>query len=299
MTGALQVSRVNSLSLKVGDSVIDLSVPIVMGIVNVTPDSFSDGGLFRSGSESSPFKVSVDNAVAHASRMLEQGAVMLDVGGESTRPGAKPLSVQEELDRVIPVVEAIRARLDAAVSVDTSTPEVMSAAIAAGACLVNDVRALQRPGAMDAVLAAPVAVCVMHMRGEPASMQQDVHYEDVVDEVLAFLVRRIADCENAGISRSRLIVDPGFGFGKSVVHNYQLLQQLQRFTALGLPILAGVSRKSMLGAVTGRAVDERVHAGIAATMHALRGGASIIRTHDVAPTIDAIRIHCAVAGAGH
>lgn len=287
----------NGNSLKVGDSVIDLSIPVVMGILNVTPDSFSDGGRLRADAPFSRFAVSVDKALDQAARMLAEGAAILDIGGESTRPGAQPLSEQEELDRVLPVVEAIRGRLEIAVSVDTSTPGVMKAAIAAGAGLVNDVRALQRPGAVAAVAAGDSAICLMHMRGEPGTMQQEIHYEDVVEEVLAFLLQRIAVCEKAGIARSRLIVDPGFGFGKTVGHNWLLLQKLQCFQRLGLPILAGISRKSMLGAVTGRPVNERVHAGIAAAMQALRGGAAIIRTHDVAPTIDAIKIHCACEGA--
>lgn len=287
----------NSNSLKVGDRLIDLSVPVVMGIVNVTPDSFSDGGRLGAAVRSSRFEVSVEKALLQASSMLDQGAAIVDVGGESTRPGALPLSEQEELDRVIPVVEAIRARLDVAISVDTSNPGVMHAAIAAGAGLVNDVRALQRPGALAAVAGTQAAVCLMHMRGEPGTMQQDIHYESLVDDVLAFLAQRMMACERAGIAKSRMIVDPGFGFGKTVVHNYVLLQQLQCFQSLGAPLLAGMSRKSMLGAVTGRPVDERLHAGIAATVHALNGGAKIIRTHDVAPTIDAIKIHCAVTGA--
>ena len=287
----------NGNSLKVGDRVIDLSVPVVMGIVNVTPDSFSDGGKLRTGTPSSRFTVSIDKALAQAESMLAEGATILDIGGESTRPGARPLSEQEELDRVIPVLEAIQDRLDVAVSVDTSTPGVMLAAVAAGAGFVNDVRALQRPGAVAAVSSGKSAVCLMHMRGEPGTMQQEIHYDDVVEEVLAFLRQRIAVCEAAGILRSRLILDPGFGFGKTVRHNWLLLQRLHCFKSLGLPILAGISRKSMLGAVTGRPVDERVHAGVAAAMLALRGGAAIIRTHDVAPTVDAIKIHCAVEGA--
>jgi len=288
---------VNGNSLKVGDRVIDLSVPVVMGIVNVTPDSFSDGGKLRTDTPSSRFTVSIDKALAQAESMLAEGATILDIGGESTRPGARPLSEQEELDRVIPVLEAIQDRLDVAVSVDTSTPGVMLAAVAAGAGFVNDVRALQRPGAVAAVSSGKSAVCLMHMRGEPGTMQQEIHYDDVVEEVLAFLRQRIAVCEAAGILRSRLILDPGFGFGKTVRHNWLLLQNLHCFKSLGLPILVGISRKSMLGAVTGRPVDERVHAGVAAAMLALRGGAAIIRTHDVAPTVDAIKIHCAVEGA--
>ena len=283
--------------LEVGDRVIDLSLPVVMGILNVTPDSFSDGGKFRIDTPSSRFTVSIDKALAQAESMLAEGATILDIGGESTRPGAWPLSEQEELDRVIPVLEAIRDRLDVAVSVDTSTPGVMLAAVAAGAGLVNDVRALQRPGAVAAVTSGKSAVCLMHMRGEPGTMQQEIHYDDVVEEVLAFLRQRIAVCEAAGILRSRLILDPGFGFGKTVRHNWLLLQNLRCFQSLGLPLLAGISRKSMLGAVTGRPVGERVHAGVAAAMLALRGGAAIIRTHDVAPTVDAIKIHCAGEGA--
>jgi dihydropteroate synthase len=244
-----------------------------MGIVNVTPDSFSDGGKLRTDTPSSRFTVSIDKALAQAESMLAEGATILDIGGESTRPGARPLSEQEELDRVIPVLEAIQDRLDV------------------------DVRALQRPGAVAAVSSGKSAVCLMHMRGEPGTMQQEIHYDDVVEEVLAFLRQRIAVCEAAGILRSRLILDPGFGFGKTVRHNWLLLQSLHCFKSLGLPILAGISRKSMLGAVTGRPVDERVHAGVAAAMLALRGGAAIIRTHDVAPTVDAIKIHCAVEGA--
>ena len=284
--------------LKVGDQVIDLSVPVVMGIVNATPDSFSDGGRLASGA-SAGFKVSVDKALALADRMLQQGAALLDVGGESTRPGAASLSAQEELDRVIPVIEAIRARLDIAISVDTSTPVVMVEAIAAGAGLVNDVRALRRPGALAAVAGLDVAICLMHMRGEPGTMQQDVQYEDVVAQVRAFLAERVDICIGHGIARSRLLVDPGFGFGKSVEQNYRLLRELSQVQGLGLPLLVGMSRKSMLGAVTGRPVDERIHAGVAASVLALQGGAAIIRTHDVAPVVDAIRVHRAWSGASH
>ncbi len=284
--------------LKVGDQVIDLSVPVVMGIVNATPDSFSDGGRLASGA-SAGFKVSVDKALALADRMLQQGAALLDVGGESTRPGAASLSAQEELDRVIPVIEAIRARLDIAISVDTSTPVVMVEAIAAGAGLVNDVRALRRPGALAAVAGLDVAICLMHMRGEPGTMQQDVQYEDVVAQVRAFLAERVDICIGHGIARSRLLVDPGFGFGKSVEQNYRLLRELSQFQGFGLPLLVGMSRKSMLGAVTGRPVDERIHAGVAASVLALQGGAAIIRTHDVAPVVDAIRVHRAWSGASH
>jgi dihydropteroate synthase len=289
---------VNGTILKVGDHLIDLSFPVVMGIVNATPDSFSDGGSLASGT-SAGFKVSVDKALTLAAGMLQDGAAIIDVGGESTRPGAAALSEQEELDRVVPVIEAIRSRLDIAVSVDTSTPAVMVAAIAAGAGLVNDVRALRRPGALRAVAGLDTAVCLMHMRGEPSTMQQNVQYEDVVSQVSSFLAERVEACAEQGIGRERILLDPGFGFGKSVEHNYQLLRQLSTLRSLGLPLLVGMSRKSMLGAVTGRSVDRRVHAGVAATMLALQGGAAIIRTHDVAPVIDAIRVHRACSGAGH
>ena len=283
-------------SIKVGDRIIDLSVPKVMGILNVTPDSFSDGGQFHAGNESGVFRIALDKTLAHAQAMLDGGASIIDVGGESTRPGAQAISEQEEADRVLPVVEAIASRLDVAVSVDTSTPSVMSAAIALGAGLVNDVRALGRAGALEALALEQAAICLMHMRGQPETMQKEVVYADVVEEVLDFLRSRIDACLKAGIDRERLIVDPGFGFGKTAAHNYQLLRELKRFQTLGLPILIGVSRKSMLGAATGRAVDQRLAAGIAAAMVALGQGAAIIRTHDVAQTVDAINIHRAIAG---
>lgn len=286
----------NGTFLKVGECLIDLSVPVVMGIVNATPDSFSDGGRLASG-VSTRFQVSVDKALMLAERMLQEGAAIVDVGGESTRPGAASLTEQEELDRVIPVIQAIRARLDIAISVDTSTPAVMVEAVAAGAGLVNDVRALRRPGALAAVAGLDVAICLMHMRGEPGTMQQNVEYENVLEEVRAFLAERVEDCVGHGIARSRLVLDPGFGFGKSVEQNYQLLRELPRLQTLGRPLLVGMSRKSMLGAVTGRPIDERVHGGVAASVLALQGGAAILRTHDVAPVMDAIRIQRAFAGA--
>jgi len=267
-----------------------------MGILNVTPDSFSDGGQFHAGNESGVFHIALDKTLAHAQAMLAAGASIIDVGGESTRPGALAISEQEEADRVLPIVEAIRARLDVAVSVDTSSPSVMRAAIDLGAGLINDVRALGRDGALEALAHRDTAICLMHMRGQPQTMQEGVVYADVVEEVMAFLRARIDACLAAGILHERLILDPGFGFGKTPAHNYQLLRELGKFQVLGLPILVGISRKSMLGAATGRAVDMRLAAGIAATMVALNHGAAIIRTHDVAPTIDAINIHRAIAG---
>jgi len=287
---------VSNSTIKVGDRIIDLSVPKVMGILNVTPDSFSDGGQFHAGNESGVFRVALGKTLAHAEAMLGSGASIIDVGGESTRPGALAISAQEEADRVLPVVEAITNRLDVAVSVDTSTPSVMTAAIALGAGLINDVRALGRAGALNALAHQDAAICLMHMRGQPETMQKDVAYSDVVEEVVAFLRERIDACLKVGIARDRLILDPGFGFGKTAAHNYQLLRELNRFQSLGLPILIGVSRKSMLGAATGRAVEQRLAAGIAATTVALQHGAVIVRTHDVAQSIDAINILRAIAG---
>ncbi len=284
-------------SLQVGARRIDLSTPAVMGILNVTPDSFSDGGHLQTEKGSGVFRVSVDKAVRHAAQMIEAGAAFIDIGGESTRPGAPVVGEQEELDRVAPVLEALRREFDVAISVDTSTPCVIAAAIEAGAVLINDVRALSRPGAVEAAARGDIAVCLMHMRGQPQTMQRNVQYSDVVDEVKSYLHERITICENAGIARARLLIDPGFGFGKTPEHNFQLLAQLQAFKTLNLPILIGLSRKSMLGAATGRVVGQRLSAGIAATMVALMQGASIIRTHDVAETIDAVRIYRAVLGA--
>ena len=255
-----------------------------MGILNVTPDSFSDGGDF----------ICVDNAARRAEQMVDEGAAIIDVGGESTRPGAAPVDVDEELKRVVPVIESITRRLSVPVSVDTSKPEVMRAAVAAGATLINDVRALRVPGALAAASELGVPVCLMHMQGQPGRMQQAPYYEDCVTEVVAFLRTRIHACIGAGIDRSRLLVDPGFGFGKTLKHNLELLARLEAVAALGVPVLVGLSRKSMLGAVTGRSVDERLGAGIAAAMLAVERGARLVRVHDVGPTVDALRMAAAV-----
>jgi len=268
-----------------------------MGILNATPDSFSDGGRLQSETHSGGFSVSVDRALFLAEGMLRDGAAIIDVGGESTRPGALPVSEQEELDRVIPVVEAITARLDVAVSVDTSTPAVMVRAIAAGAGLINDVRALGCEGAKGIVARSAAAACLMHMRGQPENMQDHVEYNNVVDEVYAFLKQRVAMCEQEGIARDRLLIDPGFGFGKTLAHNYELLRHLGRLQSLKLPILVGLSRKSMIGSLLNKGVDQRLAGGVAATVHALLNGAVIVRTHDVAETVDAIKVHCAVVKA--
>lgn len=266
--------------LLAGSVRIELSRPRVMGVLNVTPDSFSDGGRFTRR----------DVALGQAESMAAAGATFVDVGGESTRPGAAPVPVQEELDRVVPVIEAIRRRIDVAVSVDTSKPEVMREAVSAGACLINDVYALRRPGALEAAASLDAAVCLMHMQGEPRSMQVDPRYGDVVAEVTQFLVERVEACESSGIARSRIVLDPGFGFGKSVAHNLALLAGLERIARAGLPLLVGLSRKSMLGAITGRPVDERVTGSAVLAALAAERGANIIRAHDVAATVDAIAI---------
>ena len=265
----------------------DLSRPRVMGVLNVTPDSFSDGGRF----------LSPDDALRQAERMLAEGADILDVGGESTRPGAQAVSLDEEMSRVLPVVERIAAELDVVVSVDTSKPALMQAAIASGAGMINDVNALRAPGAVTALADADVPVCLMHMQGEPRTMQAAPQYEDVVADIIEYLSERVADCEAGGIERARLLLDPGFGFGKTLRHNLLLLRDLEAFRALHLPILVGLSRKSMLGAITGRAVDERMPAGVTAAVLAVERGARIVRVHDVAETVDALKVWQAVMDA--
>jgi dihydropteroate synthase len=267
---------------------LDLSAPVVMGVLNVTPDSFSDGGRFTDPGR----------AVAHALEMAGEGAALLDIGGESTRPGAAPVGVQQELARVIPVIEALAASGAPPLSIDTARPEVMAAAAGAGAELINDVRALRAPGALEAAAASGCAVCLMHMQGEPRTMQQSPVYDDVVEDVYAFLAARIEACIGAGIGLERIVVDAGFGFGKTVAHNLALMKHLDRFTRLGVPVLVGVSRKSMIGAVTGRPVEQRLAGGLALAALAVSAGARIIRTHDVAATIDAARMTVAVLAAG-
>lgn len=254
-----------------------------MGVVNVTPDSFSDGGRLHDARA----------AIAHAFALREEGADILDVGGESTRPGARAVPVGEEIRRVLPVIEAL-VREGCLVSVDTRKPQVMREALAAGASMVNDVAGLQAPGAVDAVAASDAAVCLMHMQGEPQSMQQAPLYADVVDEVKRFLLARVQACEAAGIMRERIVVDPGFGFGKTLQHNLALLKHLDRVAELGLPVLAGLSRKSMLGALTGRPVDEREFAGAAAHLYAVARGARLLRVHNVAAMRDALAVWNAV-----
>ena len=276
---------------------LDLSVPRVMGILNVTPDSFSDGGIFSS-TGSSAFRIELDRVLAAVERMVAAGAAIIDVGGESTRPGAPPVPAEEELERVVPVVEAIAQRFDVLISVDTSTPDVITAVAEAGAGMVNDIRALLRPGALEAAAATRMAVCLMHMQGEPSTMQLNPQYQDVVAEVAEFLRQRREDCNKAGIPDSRLCMDPGLGFGKTVEHNYQLLARMCEFSVSGLPVLAGLSRKSMIGAVTGKPVGERLAGSIAGAVLAVQAGAHIVRVHDVAETVDALKVLAAVKAAG-
>lgn len=259
---------------------LDLGRVAIMGVLNITPDSFSDGGLF----------LAPDMAVMHARRMVEEGADLIDVGGESTRPGAQAVSVQEELDRVIPAIAAIVASVPVPISIDTSKPEVMRAAIRAGAGLINDVRALREPRAVEAAAELQVPVCLMHMQGEPRSMQQHPAYTEVVSEVRDFLRERIEVCVAAGIRRDHLVIDPGFGFGKTVAHNLELLRRLRDFRSLGLPLLAGLSRKSLIGATLGLPVGERLQASVALAMIAVQNGANIVRVHDVRATREAIRM---------
>jgi len=263
---------------------LDLSRPHVMGIVNVTPDSFSDGGKYSS----------TELAVAHAIELVEQGADILDIGGESTRPGATPVSLEDELQRVLPVIEQLAKRVDVPLSIDTYKPEVMRAAIAAGADIVNDVRALQEPHALDIVAASNVGVCLMHMQGTPQTMQLEPQYDDVVAEVAGFLQSRVQAAQAAGIAAERITLDPGFGFGKRTVHNIALLQQLPVLQALGYPLLVGLSRKSVLGKITGEDVDSRLYASLAASVIATMKGAAIVRVHDVKATAEALKVVAAV-----
>ena len=265
---------------------LDLNRCNIMGILNVTPDSFSDGGQHNN----------LDAALFHAEKMIQQGAVLIDVGGESTRPGAAPVSLQEELDRVVPVVEAIHQKLDAIISVDTSTPEVITQSAAVGAGLINDVRALQREGALAAAAATELPICLMHMQGQPDSMQQAPSYDSVVNDIHEFLAERISACADVGIEKSRLLLDPGFGFGKSVDHNYQLLNELESFHQFDLPLLVGISRKTMIGKVLqdknlqDRPANQRLYGSLAAAVIAAMKGSAILRVHDVAATFDALQV---------
>ena len=270
-------------SFHCGARAFALDRPLVMGVLNVTPDSFSDGGRF----------LARESAIAHARRMRDDGADLIDVGGESSRPGAAPVTEDVELERVIPLVEAL-AREGILAAVDTRKPAVMRAAIAAGVSMINDIGALQAPGAIEACAGGRTAVCLMHMRGEPATMQDAPVYDDVVTEVKDFLVARAAACEAAGIAAERIAIDPGFGFGKTRAHNLALLRAIGVFAATGYPVLVGLSRKGSLGEITGRAVDERLAASLAAALAAVARGASIVRVHDVRETVDALKVWNAI-----
>ncbi|UZS71868.1 dihydropteroate synthase [Pseudomonas syringae] len=282
MTSALYPTR-----LPCGNRVLDLAHTHVMGILNATPDSFSDGGRYSQ----------LDAALRHAEAMVQAGATLIDVGGESTRPGARPVSASEEVERVAPLVEVIARELDVIISVDTSTPEVMLATAGLGAGLINDVRALQRPGALEAAASTGLPVCLMHMLGEPGTMQNDPHYDDLVGEVCAFLAERMKQCVAAGIGQQQIILDPGFGFAKTLEHNLSLFKHMEALHALGRPLLVGVSRKSMIGAVLGRPIDQRLSGGLALAVLAMAKGARILRVHDVAETADVVRMIAAVEAA--
>lgn len=266
-----------ALVLRCGRFVLPLDRPLLMGVLNVTPDSFSDGGRF----------LDRDAAIAHARRMIGEGADIVDVGGESSRPGAQPVTEGVELERVLPVLRELK---DVPISVDTRRPAVMREAIAAGASMINDIEALAAPGALEAVAGSGCAVCLMHKKGDPATMQQDPRYDDVVAEVKGYLAARISSCEKAGIGRERIAIDPGFGFGKTEAHNFTLLKRLAEFADLGVPVLAGWSRKSALGALTGRPAGERLAASLAAALLAAQRGARILRVHDVRETRDALAV---------
>lgn len=275
-------------SLRCGRFTVTLDRPLVMGILNLTPDSFSDGGLWTDPGV----------AVEHARRMINEGADLLDLGAESTRPGAPPVPVDEELRRLLPVMRALRD-CGVPLSIDTRKPEVMRAVLDAGADMINDVAGFTAPGAIDALRGSSAAVCTMHMLGDPQTMQQAPHYADVVGEVRSWLADSVARLQHGGVDRSRILLDPGFGFGKTVAHNFTLLARLSEIAVDGLPVLVGLSRKSMIGAVTGRAVGERLAGSVAAMLEAVTRGAAIVRVHDVAATRDALAVRAAVRAANH
>lgn len=267
-------------SLSSGQASINLAYPQVMGILNLTPDSFSDGGRFQS----------LDNALYQTQRMLLDGADLIDIGGESTRPDANPVSSQQEIDRVLPILERIRAESDVFISVDTSNPELMLLAAKAGANMINDVRALSRPNAMECAAKTGLPICIMHMQGEPKTMQKAPSYQNVVGEIFDFFTTKIEQCNQAGIDKSKLIIDPGFGFGKELEHNFELLNQLSKFRHFDMPILVGISRKSMIGMALNKPVEDRMIGSVAAALIAANNGANIVRVHDVKETKQALEI---------
>ncbi|MDG1732987.1 MAG: dihydropteroate synthase [Thalassotalea sp.] len=266
--------------IQFADKQLDLADVQVMGILNVTPDSFSDGGKFSQ----------IDNALAQVASMIKDGATIIDIGGESTRPGAKDVSLNDELDRVIPIIEAIKQRFDVVISLDTSKSEVMGAGIAAGVGLINDVRALQNDGCLAELANSNLPICLMHMQGMPRTMQANPQYKDVITDIIEFFEQRISACEQVGIAKERLILDPGYGFGKTLEQNYELLARQKELSVLGLPILAGISRKSMIGNLLQRDVSERLAGSLSAAMLATINGAKIIRVHDVKETVDALKV---------
>ena len=282
-------------ALTCGDKVLDLSSPKIMGILNLTPDSFSDGGLFVSDASKNSGEVYVEKAVAHAASMVKAGASIIDLGGESTRPGAEEVGVSEEAERVFPVLQLIKNNLpDCLVSVDTSKPEIMEQAVLKGANIINDVNALQAPGAIDVIANSKAAVCLMHMQGKPRTMQNNPQYANVIEDVRQFLEQRINACLEAGISLDRIIIDPGFGFGKTLEHNLQLLKHLQKFKLLGAAVLVGVSRKSMIGSILDKPVDQRIAGSLGLAALSAWLGADIIRVHDVEQSVDAVNVVHAV-----
>jgi len=281
------VALLNSHNIEQGIApLLKTKAPIIMGVLNITPDSFSDGGRFTV----------IETAIQQALKMVDLGASIIDVGGESTRPNATPVSNEEEINRVVPVIEGIRSSSKVAISIDTSKPDVMKAAVEAGANMINDVYALQRPGALEAAASLGVAVCLMHMQANPETMQDNPSYSNVIDEVNHFFTQRIAACEKVGIRRDKIIIDPGFGFGKTLQHNLSLLAKLDQFERHGCPILAGISRKSMLGEILNKKVEERLFGSVSAALLAVIKGASIVRVHDVAETADVLKIYNAVEG---
>ncbi|MFW6278532.1 MAG: dihydropteroate synthase [Halorhodospira sp.] len=281
----MTVTEQDGALLSCGDRPLPLDRPLVMGVLNVTPDSFSDGGRFREPGR----------ACARAREMVAEGAALIDVGGESSRPGAEPVPLQEELDRVVPVVEALATEVPVPISVDTYKPAVAREAVAAGAGLINDIYALQEPGAAETIAELGVPVCLMHMQGQPRTMQQAPQYSEVVAEVVRFLQERVAAAEAAGVAPERILLDPGFGFGKTLAHNYELLRRLDEIVALGRPVLVGMSRKSMIGNLLDRPLEERLAGSLAAAACAVARGARIVRTHDVAATADAVRVAAAAS----
>lgn len=279
-------------SIDCGGKLLPLDTPQIMGILNITPDSFSDGGQFIDTSG----RVDIEHALTVSEAMVEEGASIIDIGGESTRPGAEEVSDQAQIDRVATVIERLASRVDVIISVDTSSPELMTESARLGAGMINDIRSLTKPGALAAAATSGLAVCMMHMQGQPGSMQDQPTYVDIVQEVLGFFERRILDFIGTGIDKNKIFIDPGFGFGKQLEHNVELLRGLERFKSFGLPLLVGISRKAMIGQLTGRPVQERVHGSVAAALLAIQSGANILRVHDVAATRDMINMHLAIAG---